>query len=157
LRIGPVVGFFKAQGADNAKTMWGAAMRLKLNDALGVEGSLHYRTEEYNQGSVKVTSWPVMVTGLIYPIPMLYGAIGAGWYNSSAEITLYPGAPIVSETQQDFGWHFGGGVELPLGTAATLVGDLRYVYLNYDFQNVPGSSSITSNFYVIDVSLLFNL
>jgi opacity protein-like surface antigen len=98
-----------------------------------------------------------MVTGLIYPIPMLYGAIGAGWYNSSAEITLFPGATPITETHQDVGWHFGGGVELPLGSAATLVGDLRYVYLNYDFQNVPGSSSITSNFYVVDVSLLFTL
>ncbi len=61
------------------------------------------------------------------------------------------------ETKQEFGWHFGGGIEVPVGTMAKLVGDIRYVFLNYDFQKFPGSSGTTSNFYVIDVSLLFGL
>ncbi len=93
--FGPQVGFFKSQDADNARVMWGAALRLKLSEALGIEGSVNYREEEYNNGAVKVESWPVMVTGLIYPVPVIYGAIGAGWYNSSADYN-FPSGVIVS-------------------------------------------------------------
>lgn len=157
LRLGPQVGFFKARDADAARAMWGAALRLKVSEALGAEGSINYRVEEYQAGAVTVKSWPVMVTGLLYPIPMIYGALGIGWYNSSIDIGVMPGVTLASETHQDIGWHFGGGVELPLGSAATVVGDVRYVFLNYDFQNLPGSSGVKSDFYVIDVGLLFAL
>ncbi len=159
--FGPQVGFYKSQDADGARVMGGAALRLKFSEVLGVEGSINYREEEYGNGFVSVKSWPVMVTGLLYPIPMVYGAIGAGWYSTTIDYDFPPGflgSPtiITSETKQEFGWHFGGGVELPLGSAAKLVGDIRYVFLNYDFENVPGNG-VSSNFYVITAGLLFGL
>jgi hypothetical protein len=157
LSIGPQAGYFKSKGADDAKVMWGGAARLKVGGALGIEASVNYRTEEYENGAISVKSWPVMVTGLLYPVSVLYGAMGIGWYNSAVELRGAPGTASVSETKQAFGWHFGGGVELPVGSAAKIVGDVRYVFLNYDFQKLPGSSAITSDFYVIDVGLLFNL
>jgi opacity protein-like surface antigen len=69
-----------------------------------------------------------------------------------ADGTLFDG-----DTESDFGWHFGGGLEIPLGDAAKLVGDLRYVYLNYSFGEVPGSDEIDSDFYMATGGLLFNL
>jgi opacity protein-like surface antigen len=99
-----------------------------------------------------------MVTGLLYPIPILYGAVGAGWYNSSFEYDAARiGVTIEGETKQQFGWHFGGGVELPIGSNAKLVGDIRYVFLNYDFKQIPGTSGLDSDFYVITAGLLFRL
>jgi hypothetical protein len=102
-----------------------------------------------------------MATGLIYPIPVVYGAIGAGWYNSSISYNIPPGllggATISSETKQSFGWHFGGGVEVPVGTIGKLVGDIRYVFLDYDFQKFPGTEGVKNNFYVITAALLFGL
>ncbi len=157
IRLGPQFGFFQSNDADNGKLMVGAALRVKLADVLGIEGSIDYRREEYRNGAVTVTSWPVMVTGLLYPVPVIYGAIGAGWYNSSVDYNYPTGIILSSETKQEFGWHFGGGLELPVGSAAELVGDVRYVFLNYNFQNFPGSNGTTNNFYVIDVSVLFNL
>ena len=62
-----------------------------------------------------------------------------------------------SETKQQFGWHFGGGVELPLGSVGKLVGDIRYVFLNYNFKSFPGSNDVNSNFYVITAGILFGL
>ena len=125
---------------------------------LGVEGSINYRNEEYAGGSVNVRSWPVMVTGLIYPIPIAYGAIGAGWYNSRFEYNVTRlGLTLESETKQQFGWHFGGGVDIPLGSRAKLVGDVRYVFLDYDFKQFPGSSGLNADFYVITAGLLFGL
>ena len=64
---------------------------------------------------------------------------------------------ISSETKQQFGWHFGGGLELPVFSSVKLVGDMRYVFLNYNFKSFPGSNGVNSNFYVMSVSLLFGL
>lgn len=162
LGFGPQVGIYKAQDADNARVMGGAALRLRLSDALGLEGSINYREEAYSNGSVNVKTWPVMVTGLVYPIPLVYGAIGAGWYNTTIDYNFPPAllrGPIdlSSETKQQFGWHFGGGVELPVGSKAKLVGDIRYVFLNYNFKAFPGSAGVNSDFYVITAGLLFGL
>lgn len=162
LGFGPQVGIYKAQGADGVRVMPGVALRLKLSDVIGVEGSINYRKEEYGDGRVNVTSWPVMVTGLLYPVPVAYGAIGAGWYNTTVDYNFPPGylggpTALGSETKQEFGWHFGGGVELPLGEVAKLVGDIRYVFLDYDFKNLPGNNGVESNFYVITAGLLFGL
>jgi opacity protein-like surface antigen len=155
--LGPQVGFFKSQNADDGRVMPGAAMRIKFAGVLGIEGSINYREEEYGNGSAKVKSWPVMVTGLLYPVPIVYGAIGAGWYNSSIEYQTPLGNTYADETKQDFGWHVGGGLELPLGPSVLLVGDVRYVFLNYNFEHFPWSNGSTSNFSVIDLGLLFRL
>lgn len=155
--FGPQIGFYKATDADQSMGMGGIAMRLKLSDGIGLEGSINYRKEKYYNGSVSVNSWPVMVTGLLYVVPIAYGALGAGWYNTSVDYTFPNGGTIVSETSQEFGWHFGGGLELPLGSSAKLIGDLRYVFLDYDFSSFPGSNGVNSNFYVMSVGLLFVL
>ncbi len=162
LSVGPQVGFYKSKDADAARAMFGAALRLRLSDGLGVEGSINYRKEEYANGYVTVKSMPVMATGLLYVLPIVYGAVGAGWYNTKIEYNDMPTlsgntVTISDETQQNFGWHFGGGLELPLGKSAKLVGDIRYVFLNYEFKTIPGTGGMKSDFYVITAGLLFNL
>jgi opacity protein-like surface antigen len=104
-----------------------------------------------------------MVTALLYPIDILYGAIGVGWYN-----TAFDYKPTIfnlngsSETEQKFGWHFGAGVQFPLGgstdnPSSILTADLRYVFLNYDFRQMPGASNLKSDFVVLNIGLLFHL
>lgn len=153
--IGPIVGYNKSRDADDGKILGGGAVRLRLMPGLGVEGAVGYRQEDYANGGVHVKSWPVMVTGLIYPLPVVYGAIGAGWYNTSVDYDAakFPGIP--GDTKQQVGWHFGAGVELPAGSTR-ITGDIRYVFLNYNFNSVPGRD-INSDFYVATVGLLFDL
>jgi opacity protein-like surface antigen len=160
--LGPQIGFYKAQDAENFSVLGGAALRFKLSDVLGIEGSINYREEKYVHGYVSVRSWPVMITGLLYPLPVLYGAIGVGWYNTTISYNVPPGilAGLIApseETKQQFGWHFGGGLELPVGSSIKLVGDIRYVFLNYNFKTFPGSAGVNSNFYVVTAGLLFSL
>ncbi len=158
--FGPQIGIYKSQGSDDVRVMPGAALRLKLSDALGIEGSINYREDEYGDGVVVARSWPVMVTGLIYIVPNLYGAIGAGWYNTTIEYNFPPQALIATpedQTKNEFGWHFGGGLELPLGSVAALVGDIRYVFLDYDFEEFPGSEGTKNDYWVITAGLLFGL
>lgn len=158
--LGPQIGIHKSQDADNATVMGGAAARFQLMPGLGVEGSINYREETYGYTTVK--SWPLMVTGLIYPVPLIYGAMGTGWYNVTSVDNRYPpgySGPGISssETTQKVGWHFGGGVELPLQNLGRIVGDVRYVFLDYDFQTFPGTNGVNSDFYVITAGLQFDL
>ena len=161
-RLGPLVGLYKGRDADGYRVIGGAALRFRLSDMIGIEGSINYRKEEYNHESVDVQSWPLMVTGLLYPIPFVYGAVGAGWYNIVVSYHVPPGTPVSltsvsGETKQQFGWHCGGGVELKVFSFVTLVGDIRYVMLNYNFRSSPGSNAVISSSPVMTAVLLFDL
>lgn len=155
--LGPQVGYFKSKGADDGNFTFGGALRMKLSPALGVEGSINYRQEKFVDDQVTVKNWPIMVTGLFYPLPIAYGAAGAGWYNTTIDYdeALGINGPE-DETSRDFGWHFGGGLELPMGDSK-LFADVRYVFIDYNFDALPGSSDIESNFYVMSVGMLFHL
>ena len=157
VNLGPQAGYYKAQDADQGSWMGGMTCRLKLTPVLGAEASINYRQETYAEKLLTVRSWPVMVTGLIYPLPIVYGAIGTGWYNVTYDFDQSRLPLFTDETTQKFGWHFGGGVELPAGSNIKITGDIRYVFLNYDFKELPGSSGLKSNFAVITVGLLFGL
>jgi opacity protein-like surface antigen len=153
IKLGPQVGYYKTQDADDGRFLFGAALRLKLSSALGVEGAISYRQEKYDNNALTVRSWPILVTGMFYPLPIVYGVVGAGWYNTTFDVDI-PG--VDNETQQEFGWHFGAGVELPVGGGSRLTGDLRYVFLDYSFDDIP-FRQVDSNFYMIAVGFLFGL
>ena len=157
ISLGPQLGFYKARDADNGSFIGGATCRLKFTPVLGAEASINYRQETYGNDAVTVRSWPVMVTGLLYPLPVVYGAIGAGWYNTTFDYNQNKLPFLTDETMQKFGWHFGGGVELPAGPTIKLTGDLRYVFLDYDFQTIPGNGDPKSDFFVIMAGVLFSL
>jgi opacity protein-like surface antigen len=156
INFGPQLGFYKAKSADQSALMGGAALRLKLM-GLGVEASINYRQEKYANGALAVSSWPVMITGLFYPLPIVYGAIGAGWYNLTFNYDQRMLPTYKDETIKKMGWHFGGGVELPLGSNLKLTGDIRYVFLDYDFKQIPGTGDLKNNFSVITAGVLFGL
>lgn len=157
--IGPRVGYYKVTDADEGKFLFGAAARLRLSSMLGIEGSIDYRAEKYANGALTVRSWPVQATAIIYPLPIVYGLIGAGWYNTTydydqSRLLLLA---VEDKTEQEFGWHFGGGVELPIGIVTTLAADIRYTFIDYDFSELPGSEDLDSDFFTITVSILFGL
>jgi outer membrane protein W len=158
-KIGPQIGFQKATDADEGRLMFGGAVRARLIPLLGVEASIGYRQEKFANDALTVRSWPVMVTGLIYPLPIIYGAMGAGWYNTTFDYNQasFPSQNLKDETRQEFGWHFGAGVEVPVGQTSKVTVDFRYVFLNYDFKSIPGSGDIDSNSFIVTGGFLFGL
>jgi hypothetical protein len=62
---------------------------------------------------------------------------------------IYP-LPVVCEA-------ICAGVEFLVGSNFKLTGDIRYVFLNYNFKEFPGSSDMNSNFYVLTVGFLYSL
>lgn len=159
ITAGPQLGYYKSQDADNASVMIGGALRVKLSSSFGFEGSINYKREKFDDGNVKVTSYPVMATAMIYIIPIVYGAAGAGWYNVRYEYSeLYKSDEYgyKDETKQRFGYHLGAGAQLPVGNVV-LTGDARYVFLDLKLDNLPSLKSFKSNFYVLTAGILFRL
>jgi hypothetical protein len=157
VNLGPQLGYYKAQDADNGAFIGGVTCRLKFTSVLGAEASINYRQETYFHDAVTVRSWPLMVTGLLYPLPFVYGAMGAGWYNLTFDYNQSKLPFLTDQTTQEFGWHFGVGAEIPVGLKSKLTGDIRYVFLDYNFQEMPGSAHLKSDFFVITVGFLFGL
>jgi len=156
--IGPQLGYHKAADADDANLMYGAALRLKLTNSLGFEGSINYRREEFHKGNIAVDSWPVLLTGMIYPAEVIYGAAGVGWYNTKIDFSEnLNNVGLHDKTSSRFGWHFGAGLEIPLGNPVMLTTDFRYVFLDYDFGEVPGAGEINSDFFIVTAGLLFRI
>lgn len=156
--LGVQVGYQRAGDADAGKFLFGGLLRAKLSEAFGVEGAISYRQEEYYNGNMTVRSWPVTISGLVYPFPMFYLVAGGGWYHTTFDFD--PGftqQDLADKTLNPFGWHLGGGAEVPLGESVRLFGDVRYVFLKYDFEDfndIP-LKDINSNFYTINVGLIF--
>jgi len=158
--FGPILGIQKAQDAEKSNYLVGSTMRLRLMSALGVEGNISYRKEEFAGNTVKVRSWPVTVSGLLYPLPVLYGGLGVGWYNTTFDFDKATNdAGYADRTEQKFGWHLAAGLELPASKNISLFGDVRYVFIDYKLQNLPSAilNDINADFYSINAGLLFRL
>lgn len=125
--IGPRASYFKPKDAENGSWFAGAQVRLPVSSALGIEGSIDYRKNAFNDG-VSVKAYPVQATLRVTLAPhspfspFLLG--GAGWY-----FTQVDGPLIEKKTDDRFGLHAGGGLEVMLGRAVSLDGSYRYIWL----------------------------
>ena len=147
--IGPRVGFYKANNADEGNFYFGAQSRIRLGPVFGLEGSIEYRGgQKYNVApgqSVTTQFIPVTASTMLF-LPVSenfapYGVAGLGAYYT---IYDYDGA-FSNETNDEFnlGYHLGFGVEFPLSSNAALNFDYRYLFLNSDTneQNFNGEYS----------------
>jgi len=158
--VGPHLGIQKSQDAQDPNYLVGATLRVRLMPVIGVEGDIGYRQEKYGSDAVTVKDWPVTVTGLIYPLPIIYGGIGGGWYNTTLDYAdTYNDAGFDDETTQEFGWHLVVGTELPPMSNIRFFGDVRYVFLDRKFKDLPDAAldGVKSDFYSINVGLLIRL
>src|SRR5262245_10822266 len=94
--LGPAAGYLRARGADEGTWFGGLQARLRLAPILSVEGSVTFHENDYSDGDIRVTQYPVQVTGLVTPFPLgsvrPYALAGAGWYYTR---TRYSGLPAV--------------------------------------------------------------
>jgi len=131
--IGPAGGYLRAHGADKGTWFGGVQARLKVLPFLAVEGSITFHENEYEDGDVKVTQYPVQVTALLYILhegtirPYVLG--GVGWYYTRVD---YSGtfSLFSDSTSHDFGGHLGVGSDFMLGARTSLDVDVRYIFLN---------------------------
>ncbi len=156
IAIGPQLGYHKSEDAEGSLLI-GTMGRIYLANSLALEASINYRSEDYENGAVKTKMYPVMVSGLLYFFPLLYGTVGAGWYNTKIDYSsTLNSLGFKDETKSEFGYHLGIGAELGLGNLI-LTGDVRYVFLNLKLDRLPGVKELKNNFYVITAGVLFEL
>jgi hypothetical protein len=126
--IVPSVGMTRAvEGDDQSQVSGGLALRGNLAPFLMTEVGASYRSEERFNGDLKVRQWPVTASLYLKPVPALYAGGGVGWYQTSFDYAASTG--IQNSTDQKFGVHVGGGLQVPLAPAAALDLGGRYVFM----------------------------
>ncbi|HQI49423.1 MAG TPA: hypothetical protein PLN61_12265, partial [bacterium] len=60
------------------------------------------------------------------------------------------------QTTSTLGYHLGAGLELPVSNMK-LTADVRYVFLNYDLDNIGNKEQPDSDFLAITLGLLWEL
>jgi len=163
LGLGGHVGYFRAGDHGEKKFFAGAHARIKLPLLFAVEGALDYRPAASREvggaargSDLDVTTYPITVSAMIRPMPLLYVLAGVGWYNTTIEFSGPPpfGGPD-SETDDNFGSHVGAGVELPIGGGKSLSADVRYVFLDYDIRKLDlgGTRKLDADYVSFQVGL----
>jgi len=129
--------------------MPGLALRLSMI-GVSVEGSIYYKSEEFQNGLVKTKTYPINLTAFVNILPIVHAEAGIGWYNTKIDFD-HPISSISSETKSKPGYHVGAGVQIPTGSLL-LTGDIRYVFLD-----LGSAVSMKTNFTVIMIGAMFSM
>jgi hypothetical protein len=133
--IGPRYTYVMIQDSDETLHMGGAFLRAR-SAFVGIEGSIDYHEEEL-PFDAELRSWPVRASLLVYPLAPVYALAGLGWYNATLD---YPGGfPLDDETDSQLGYHFGAGFEIPIANDISFTSDIRWLFIDYDFDEIPES------------------
>lgn len=138
--VGAVGGYLKARHADRGTWLAGLQLRLHFAQVLALEASGTYHQNRYEDGDIKVTQYPVQVSGLIYPLPNStfspYAGGGVGWYYTRIGYSgALAGTP--DGTKHPFGEHLVAGIDLKLGRSFTINADYRYIFLQTSGTPIP--------------------
>ncbi len=153
--IGPIAGYNKGNNQDPTATVSGA-IRVSIA-SYGIEGSVGYTSSKFVGGAVEATNYPIMLTLMMHPLPIVYTQAGIGWYNTKLEFSgPLKAIGLADETKSQVGYHVGFGAEIPLGNIL-LTGDIKYIFLDYNLGVLTGLSNSNANFTLISAGLLFKL
>ena len=125
LSIGGRAMYYDPKEGD-ANWYGGAQVRFHPFHFFAIEGSADYRKNTF--GDTRVHSYPVQVSGLIYPLgttrlaPFILG--GGGWY-----YTTVNGPGNFDNTQNRFGLHAGGGLQFFFNKHFSIDSTYRYIWL----------------------------
>lgn len=144
--LGPRLAFLKTGGpADPGSYFRGGQIRLRLSPRIGLEGSLDYRRELFEDGQTKVTTYPAQASLLISLLPGVavnpYLLGGIGYYSARTTRRALSSSPS-TETTHSTGYHVGFGAEIAAGRHVGLHADYRYTGVSLGLR--PEGSGITN-------------
>lgn len=151
--IGAHYSWLRNQETEESANMFGVMARLR-GKYVGVEGAIDYRNEDMG-GDVELKSWPISASLMIYPIPFAYGLAGLGWYNTTLDFP--DGFPIEDQTDTQLGYHLGAGVEVPVAPTFALTADFRYLFVDYEFDEIPENFGENADALSINGGVIFYL
>lgn len=126
----PAVGLTRpVEGGSDAEVFGSLGLRSELLPFLKTELGVAYRSENRFDDRLKLRMWPITASVWASPLPVIYAGGGVGWYNITYDYDQTALPAVRDETKQEFGVHLGGGVQVPLGPAAGLDLNGRYVMM----------------------------
>jgi opacity protein-like surface antigen len=130
--LGGMAGYVRVRDADEGTWHGGVVARYQLIPWLAAEASISFHSERFADGDVRVTTYPLQVTALVYPFPSLplrpYALAGGGWYYTRVDFDDSLG--IDDDTDRQFAVHVGAGGEIDLGKKVTAFADFRWLFLD---------------------------
>ena len=125
--IGPRASYYSPKDSDNGQWYGGAQARLYLSPSMGLEGSMDYRSNDFERFTT-IKTIPIQASLLAYLMPDAdlnpFLIAGAGWY-----YTQVNGPFGYSDTYFRFGLHAGLGVDIKVNQSLSLDGTYRYIWL----------------------------
>lgn len=125
LGFGLRAGFLDREEEDGRPRSFGGFARAH-SGFFGLEVGADRWTFERADGA-EVTTTPVSLALLAYPLPFAYVLGGGGRYDASIAETGGTGAEA-----SGLSWLIGAGLEIPVLPALRLTGDIRYGYVDRD-------------------------
>lgn len=151
----PSLGITRAvDGDENTKTFLGLALRGTLvPQFVQTEIGVGYHRDEQYGGDLNVKMIPVTASLLVSPVRSLHLDGGVGWYHTRLD---YENPLLEDQTNQDFGIHLGGGMQVPLSPRAALDLTGRYVMLeSQETQLIP--EQFDPDFWTMSLGVAFRL
>lgn len=136
--VGPAAGFIRTRDADDGTWFGGVQARLRVMPYLAAEASITFHQDDFADGDVTVTQYPVQLSGLLYPLgggpAQPYLVAGGGWYYTRIDFSGTLSA-FDDDTEHVVGYHIGVGIDVVLTPQITLSADVRQIFIDPDFDN----------------------
>jgi len=139
--------------SDEIKLFGSLAARGNIAQALKAEVGVMYRNESYMNGNLNVRMWPITASLYVTPTPQLYLGGGVGWYNTTLDYDDDTG--IDSSTHQDFGFHVGGGVQVPVAEKVSVDLGGRYTFMDDVETELNDLDNLNPDFWTTQLGLAF--
>ena len=136
---------------DKDSFILGANARMEFLSIIAGEIAIDYRNESLDEGDIRTI--PVQLSALFTLLPFVYTTAGFGWYDINVDGDLRDrfGKKDLSNT----GWHLGAGIGIPVPGRWSVIGDVRYVFLDYDKSGADFSKN--ANYYQITGGLQYKI
>jgi len=152
--LGGRYAFVNNQDTDESSHMLGALARAR-GKFLGLEAAVDYRNEEFGN-DIDLKTWPATASLLVLPIAPVYALVGLGLYNTT--IDFPDDSAFDDETQTELGYHLGAGAEILLNDAVSATGDVRWHFVDYEFEDIPSSvGEVDADVFTVNLGLIFYL
>jgi len=148
----PSLGITKStdDNAGDAKFSGGLALRGAVLPFLKAEVGASYRQDSFLGGDLEIRQWPITGSLWLTPFPVVYAGGGVGYYQTTYK---YSGAlPFEDSTDQKFGVHLGGGLDIPLAPRLGLDVNGRYIFMEQKQSELP-PNEFNPDFWTTSVGL----
>ncbi|MHB9030988.1 MAG: outer membrane protein, partial [Candidatus Latescibacterota bacterium] len=147
LLLGAHAGYDTSIDEDEGDFVWGGILRIKPWDILGMEAMADVTEDDFLDETIDTENVTVMGNILFYPIPdIFYISAGAGWTRADID---YTNPLFDDETEDQFAWNAGAGIEIPILSWLSVYADARYVFRDLDLENDPAADDVNTDFWMV--------